>query len=414
MISRILQVSLVTSYLREVIEGDDLLQDVWIEGEVSSFTIAASGHAYFTLKDSQALIDGVMWRTTRVRQNYAPKVGDLVVAHGSVSIYDRMSKYQLKTDVVQPAGVGIFQLQLEQLRQRLEAEGLFEPSRKRPLPLFPRRIGVVTSATGAVWHDIQQVIGRRYPLVELILSPAAVQGSIAPASMIRALRAITDAGDIDLVVIARGGGSMEDLSPFNDEQLVRAIFSSPIPVVSAVGHENDTTLADFVADQRAPTPSAAAEMIVPDIDDLRALAMELERRASRAMAIELVEVRRSMDLLRQRLSRASPVALVSRQRVEIADMQGRLVSGMKRMVERKRHQLELARSVLDALEPVAMFRRGYAIVSIEGDRTPVRLVRALDADQLVRATFADGSALARVVSTTASDRVVATEGGNHD
>lgn len=271
MSSRILGISLLTSYLREVIETDELLQDVWLEGEVSNFTVAASGHAYFTLKDSQAVIDGVMWKATRARQAYAPKVGDQIVAHGSVTIYDRTSKYQLKADVVQPAGVGILQLQLEQLRQRLEAEGLFDPSRKRALPLFPRRIGVVTSATGAVWHDIQHVIARRYPLAELILSPAAVQGAAAAASMIEALAAINDSGNVDLIILARGGGSIEDLWSFNDEQLIRAIFSSRSPVVSAVGHETDITLADYVADLRAPTPSAAAEMVVPDIRELEAL-----------------------------------------------------------------------------------------------------------------------------------------------
>ncbi|MDQ3541102.1 MAG: exodeoxyribonuclease VII large subunit [Chloroflexota bacterium] len=413
MSSRILKVSLLTSYLREVIEADDLLQDVWIEGEVSSFTVAASGHAYFTLKDSQAVIDGVMWKTTRTRQSYAPKAGDQIVAHGSITIYDRSSKYQLKADVVQPAGVGILQLQLEQLRQRLEAEGLFDPSRKRSLPLFPRRIGVVTSPTGAVWHDIQHVIARRYPLAELILSPATVQGATATSSLIAALRAINEIGEVDLIVIARGGGSMEDLWSFNDELLVRAIFSSKRPVVSAIGHETDTTLVDFVADARAPTPSAAAEMIVPDIRELRAYAKELQRRGHRTITAQLTDLRRTTVLMRQRLVRVSPAGEISRQRLELTEIRARIMSAMLHSVERKRHDLELQRRVLHALDPAALLHHGYAFVSIEGDSAPVRNIATLEKDQHIRATFNDGSALAKVLSTRAADPAVTTNRGDH-
>lgn len=413
MSSRILKVSLLTSYLREVIEADDLLQDVWLEGEVSSYTVAASGHAYFTLKDSHAVIDGVMWKMTRARQSYAPKLGDQIVVHGSISIYDRMSKYQLKADVVQPAGVGILQLQLEQLRQRLEGEGLFDPSRKRALPLFPRRIGVVTSPTGAVWQDIQHVVARRYPLAELVLSPAIVQGATAPASLITALRAINDHGDVDLIILARGGGSVEDLWCFNDEQVVRAIFSSRLPVVSAVGHETDTTLVDFVADLRAPTPSAAVEMIVPDIRDMEALVVDLQRRALRATTTELGELRRAVGHLQQRLSRLSLAQHILRQREELTDVQARLVSGITHTLERKRHQLELQRTVLRALDPAALFDRGYAFVSIEGEAAPVRKIASLQTDQRIRATFNDGSVVARVESISANERVDRAQRGHH-
>lgn len=405
MSSRILNVSLLTSYLREVIEADDLLQDVWLEGEVSSYTVAASGHAYFTVKDTHAVIDGVMWKMIRARQSYAPKVGDQIVVHGSISIYDRMSKYQLKADVVQPAGVGILQLQVEQLRQQLEAEGLFDPSRKRALPLFPRRIGIVTSPTGAVWQDIQHVIARRYPLAELVLSPALVQGAAASASLIRALERINDYGDVDLIILARGGGSVEDLWCFNDEQVVRAIFSSRLPVVSAVGHETDTTLADFVADLRAPTPSAAAEMTVPDIRDLEALIIDLQRRAFRATTTELEELRRRIEHLQQRLSRASPARHISSRRVELAEVQARLVSGFGRSLERKRHGLELQLSVLHALDPTALFARGYSFISVEGETAPVRNSASLQPDQHIRATFNDGSVLAKVEAITSTEYV---------
>lgn len=414
MSSRILGISLLTSYLREVIETDELLQDVWLEGEVSSFTIAASGHAYFTLKDSQAVIDGVMWKTTRARQAYAPRVGDQIVAHGSVTIYDRTSKYQLKADVVQPAGVGILQLQLELLRQRLEAEGLFEPSRKRALPVFPRRIGVVTSPTGAVWRDIQHVIARRYPLAELILSPAAVQGAAAPASMIEALRAINDSGDVDLIILARGGGSIEDLWSFNDEQLVRAIFSSTSPVVSAVGHETDTTLADYVADLRAPTPSAAAELVVPDVRDLEALVEDLQHRTLRATTADLSASRRTVELIQQRLARVSPMRQIEQRREELLIARARLIAGATRSIEGKRHGLELDQSVLQALEPAALFDRGYAFVSREGNPAPLRNVATLQEGERIRATFTDGSAVAQVLTTTPSLRVRTGQRGYHE
>ncbi len=414
MSSRILKVSLLTSYLREVIEADDLLQDVWLEGEVSSYTVAGSGHAYFTLKDSQSLIDGVMWKTTRSRQVYAPKVGDQIVVHGSVTIYDRASKYQLKADVVQPAGVGILQLQFEQLRQRLEAEGLFDPSRKRPLPFFPRRIGVVTSPTGAVWHDIRHVVARRYPMTELILSPAIVQGAAAPSSIIAALRAINEIEDVDLVILARGGGSIEDLWSFNDEQVVRAIFSSRLPVVSAVGHETDTTLADFVADVRAPTPSAAAEMIVPDIRDLEALVVDLHRRALRATVGEVAALREGVEALQQRLGRVSPMQHTFRRRQDVSQAQARLVAAATRSIERKRSDLDIRGSVLQALDPEALFKRGYAFISLDNAVAPVRSVAALREDQRIRATFGDGSAVARILETVPSAPVVESHRGHHE
>lgn len=413
MSSRILKVSLLTSYLRELIEADDLLQDVWLEGEVSSYTVAGSGHAYFTLKDSQSLIDGVMWKTTRSRQIYAPKVGDQIVVHGSVTIYDRASKYQLKADVVQPAGIGILQLQFEQLRQRLEAEGLFDPSRKRSLPLFPRRIGVVTSPTGAVWHDIQHVVARRYPLVELILSPAAVQGATSPSSLVAALRAINEVEDVDLIVVARGGGSIEDLWSFNDEQVVRAIFSSRLPVVSAIGHETDMTLADFVADLRAPTPSAAAEMIVPDIQDLEALVVDLHRRALRATVGELATLRGDVEVLRERLARVSPMRHTFRRRQELAGARTRLVAAASQALERKRHALDVRESVLHALDPEALFNRGFAFISLENAAAPVKNAATLERDQRIRATFGDGSAVAQVLTTVPNAVIAKSHRGYH-
>lgn len=414
MSSRILGVSLLTSYLREVIENDDLLQDVWIEGEVSAHTVAASGHAYFTLRDDTSVIDGVMWKPMRVRQAYSPTVGDKMVVHGSMTIYERASRYQIKADVVQPAGVGILQLQFEQLRQRLEAEGLFDPARKRPLPAFPRRIGVVTSPTGAVWHDIRQVLGRRYPLATLVLAPAVVQGLAAPPAIVRALQAINDHGDADLIVVARGGGSSEDLAAFNDESLARAIFASRLPVVSAIGHETDVTLADLVADLRAPTPSAAAEMIVPDIRDLRELTVDLQRRQRLAVNERVGDRRVEVLQLHQRLLRRSPQPSLAHRRNEVEQLRSRLSRSAGWNLEHRRHALQMERTRLQLLSPSAQFSRGWAWMTKDGDTRPVMGVASLRDGDRLRASFADGSVLAEVIATALARPDSATRRGTHD
>jgi exodeoxyribonuclease VII large subunit len=404
---------LLTSYLRDVVESDELLQDVWIEGELSSYTVAASGHAYFTLRDDRTVLDGVMWKPMRLRQMYTPAVGDQAVVHGSITLYERASRYQVKADVVQPAGAGILQLQFEQLRQRLEAEGLFEPDRKRPLPLFPERIGVVTSPVGAVWHDIRQVIGRRYPLVELLLAPATVQGTGATASILSALETLNATEGLDLVVVARGGGSAEDLSTFNDERIVRAIFASRLPVVSAIGHETDITLADLVADLRAPTPSAAAEVIVPDVRELRALVVDLRRRQHAAVSSLTSDRRMVVRSLRQRLDRSSPHSALRGWRAEVVEIRSRLSRAAAWQVAGQKHAVELAQARLEALSPAAQFSRGWAFVTHDGGGTPVRSIAALGHGDRLTAALADGAVTARVIETRAGQPEPATLRDDH-
>ena len=259
-------VSQVVSYMNELLAYDDVLQDIWIEGEIPQVTISAAGHAYFTLLDGNNSLRCVMFRNARGMEHLQD--GAAIIAHGRMSIYEARGDLQLVVDIAQPEGVGELQLKLEQLTHKLEQEGLFDPSRKRPIPEFPRRVGVITSETGAVWHDIQTVTARRYPLVELVLAPTLVQGDRAAAGIVEAFRAMNSEPGIDMVIVARGGGSMEDLWPFNEEAVARAVFSSQAPVISAVGHETDHTICDLVADLRAPTPSAAAELAVPDRAEL--------------------------------------------------------------------------------------------------------------------------------------------------
>ena len=397
MSSRIIRVGLLAAYLRELVETDDVMQDVWVEGEISSFTVAGSGHAYFTIKDESAAIDAVMWKQTRARQSFQPRVGEQVVVHGGATIYEKNTRFQIRTDVIYPAGAGILQLQLEQLTQRLAAEGLFDPSRKRPLPPFPSRIGVVTSESGAVWHDIQQVVQRRYPLVELVLAPAVVQGDRAPDSVVNAIQRLQTA-DVDIIVVARGGGSAEDLWAFNDERIARAIFASGIVVVSAIGHETDTTVADFVADVRAPTPSAAAELIVPDIAGLSLFVDDLRSRSLGAVTDTVDAYRRDIAHLQHRIALLSPRAQIGAMHVSLDAERRRLRTAAHHAIERRGLELELASALLHAVDPSSLLNRGYAHISRDDSGEPIRSAAMLNQGDRVRLAFADGNARATVDS----------------
>ena len=352
-------VSQVTGYIRDLFAYDDVLNDVWIEGEVFNMTRSAAGHSYFTLRDSRNALRCVLFRSGRGGQHLVS--GAQVVAHGRIGIYETRGDLQLVADVIQPEGVGELQMRLEELQLRLEREGLFDESRKRRLPAFPKRIGVVTSPTGAVWHDIRNVLSRRYPLVELLLAPAMVQGDAAAATIVEALSALNDEPDVDAVIVARGGGSLEDLWPFNEEAVARAVFASRHPVVSAVGHETDTTICDLVADLRAPTPSAAAELVAPDRDEIlmrvngvaRAIHTSAVRRAERVAA--------DLDAQRQRLDRAAPSA--DDLRIRVDDTLNRAAELLERRIERYQTRVSAATPRLRALSPADTLRRGYAIVA---------------------------------------------------
>lgn len=418
MSGQVLGVALASAYLKQLIESDDLLSDCWIEGEITELFQSRQGHVYFTLCEGTTTLRSVMFRGNALRQRRTFQAGEQVVAHGRFSIYEQQGRYQLIADSVQPAGLGIQALQFELLRQKLEAEGLFEESRKRPLPVSPRCIAVVTSADGAVWHDIQNVLKRRYPLAHLILSPATVQGKDAPTSLVAALERVIHDGRAELVIVGRGGGSADDLACFNDEQVVRALFACPIPTVSAVGHETDWTLCDLVADLRAPTPSAAAEMVSPSILDLFDEIDDLATRLSDATDRHLSTQRGRSDRLKDAVLRQSPLSSIRDHLPYLEQFDVRIGAAGHASIERDLSETRLLRTraghawsgltnerhwrvslrevSLRSLEPRAVLERGYALVALNGDGIPARSVREAKPGQSARISLSDGELTAKV------------------
>ena len=357
----------VASYLRELFDTDPHLRDVWISGEVSNVNRPASGHVYFSLKDARSQLRCVFFvRRGGPGTATADQIehGRAIVAHGNISLYEQRGDLQFYVDFVQPEGVGALQMEFERLKAKLDAEGLFDESRKRALPRFPRRIGVVTSPTGAVFQDICNVLGRRWPLAEVVLAPAPVQGPDAVPAIVGGIETLQRERDIDVIIAGRGGGSLEELRAFNDEHVARAIFASTVPVVSAVGHETDTTIADFVADRRAPTPSAAAEIVAPDRFDV---AVRLAVAAGTMDSQVRHSLRAGHDGLRscvQHMDRRAPDVRAERQRIDEA---ARRAESSVEQRHRQRVQ-EVGGCVwrLRALDPFATLERGYAVVQRNG------------------------------------------------
>ncbi len=366
---RILRVSELNRRVRSLLDADPTLTDVWVEGEISSPSFPASGHCFFTLKDAASQLRAVLFRDDLARSAVRPQHGMAVICHGRVRAYEAQGVYQLYVESLTPAGAGDLHARYEQLRARLAAEGLFDERRKRPLPRWPRRIGVVTSPVGAVWQDIRNVIRRRYPLVELVLSPTVVQGDTAAPAVVRALQRLYARPAIDVVILARGGGSLEDLWVFNDERVVRAVVASPVPLVVGVGHESDVTLADFAADLRAPTPSAAAELVVPDGTQLPAILGRLRDRASTALLARVADRRAVLRNEGRALLGAGPDLAAARQRA--GDLVDRGQRALAQRMVRERAVLDGMLAGLQALGPAATLARGYAVAR----RSDGRIVR---------------------------------------
>ncbi len=371
------RVSWLARYLSELIESDLRLSNIWVEGEVSNLTRSSAGHLYFTLKDEEAQLRCVMFRRSH---GGAPiENGAQVLAHGNVSFYEARGDLQLIVDFVQPAGVGVWQAQFERLKEQLEGEGLFDPARKRPLPQFPRRLGVVTSPTGAVLHDICQVVGRRWPAAEIVLAPTAVQGPEAVPGIVAALRGLNAERDVDVIILARGGGSMEELWAFNEEAVARAVYGSRAPVVCGVGHETDYTIADYVADMRAPTPSAAAEMAVPNHADVwrrvEGLALSLQAWTGGQVS----QGRAAIGQVVHRLRLAQPDAGQWRQR--LSGLVLAVEVAMERATARRGERVSSFAAQLRSLDPRRTLARGYAVVQMREDKrvvTSVQQVRGRD------------------------------------
>ena len=386
-------VTQVTTYLRGSLDRDAFLNDLWVSGEVSNLSRSSAGNLYFTVKDADSQLRCVMFRSESGGDMLAN--GGAVIVHGRLSLYPARGEVQVYVDLVQPEGTGELYLELERLKVRLEEEGLFNPTRKRPLPAFPSKVGAVTSPTGAVFHDICNVIERRYPLAEVVLSPTLVQGGQAAPEIVAAIRALNDLGDIDVIIVARGGGSLEELWPFNEEAVARAIYASHVPIISGVGHETDTTISDMVADRRAPTPSAAAEIAVPDATRLQGQVAVLQRDAISAMNRLTAQHRQALEIAVQRLRAASPQVEAGKQRVD--DLTQALARGLTASLNLARERFAGTERRLASLDPRAVLQRGYAVVQRAADGSVVTSAAQVKSDDELSVTVHDGSFGARAV-----------------
>ena len=382
-------VTQLTRYLRELFENDEYLQDVWIQGEVSNLSRPSSGHLYFTVKDNASALKCVMWRNTVLRQTYIPRDGDAIEVHGSVSVYETAGQYQLYADQLRPAGEGLLFQEFLRLKSRLEAEGLFAEERKRPIPQWPHTIGIITSPTGAALRDILNTIRRRYPSVRVVLAPTAVQGEEAPAGIVAGLEKLNHLVHTDVIILARGGGSIEDLWPFNDERVARAVAISQSPVISGVGHETDFTIVDFVSDLRAPTPTAAAELATPNRIDLQADLSDTHLRIGRAAQSIIQNNRWQISRVENRLRLQSPEIRIRSGRQRLDDLIHRASATTLHIL--RLHQVQLAgrQARLASLNPEAVLNRGYALL-----RTPdgkiIQSVSRVTIDEIVEAKLKDG------------------------
>ncbi|MBP7401878.1 MAG: exodeoxyribonuclease VII large subunit [Clostridia bacterium] len=393
---RAVTVSQLNRYVKSLLEKDAALSRILVTGEISNFKPHPSGHLYFALKDDESQVSCVMFKGQASGLRFRPENGQKVIVRAKASLFERSGGFQLYISEMDVLGVGALHLAFEQLKQRLEKEGLFKPERKRPLPLLPRRVGVVTSPSGAVIRDILHVLGRRYPNFRLILYPVAVQGPGAARSIADAIRRMNEAGLADVLIVGRGGGSMEDLWAFNEEIVARAVHDSRIPVVSAVGHETDFTICDFAADYRAPTPSAAAEVVMPRKADMAERLDEYRNRMRRGIV-------HKVDTARRRLERAAgsrilqdPAELVNRRQMSVDLLGQRLLTAQQSRIAGVSRRLSMVCGKLDALSPLKVLARGYGMVTDRATGRSVLSVRQTSPGQFLSVTLADGSLGCRV------------------
>ena len=355
--THILTVTQLTIQIKNLLEGN--FPDIWVEGEISNLSIPQSGHAYFTLKDEQSQIRSVLFRSSQRFLKFTLQHGMQVICRGRVSVYEPRGEYQLIVDYIEPKGIGALQLAFEQLKAKLEKEGLFDLDHKRPLPLLPQRIGMITSPTGAAIRDMLRVIKRRHPKMHILIYPVPVQGIEAAPGIVEAIQYFNQGQNVDVMIVGRGGGSLEDLWAFNEEAVARAIYASKIPVISAVGHETDYTIADFVADLRAPTPSAAAEMVVKSEESFREFISSLESSLIKS-------IRQQIDLTRASLREftrllGDPRRLLEQYVQRVDELTGRLATGLRHHVRRDRALLTALTAGLDHLNPLGILSRGYSV-----------------------------------------------------
>ena len=388
-------VSQLTAYLQQLIADEEALRDLWVLGEVSNATKATSGHFYFTLKDAFASLRCVMWRQQVSYQLFLPKNGDLIIAHGYLDIYPPNGTYQLYADNLIGVGAGVLYQEFLYRKAKLEKEGLFDAQRKKPIPAFPRKIGIVTSLKAAALQDMLNTLRRRFPLAEVIIAPASVQGDDAVPTLINALKLLDQEIKPDVILLARGGGSTEDLWAFNDETLVRTIASLETPIVTGIGHDTDFTLADFASDLRAPTPTAAAEMVTPNLTDIQVSLQNLAQRLQNAISNRLSTQRDRLSQLAHRLSLSSPLNQVNVARQRLDEWSRHLELHLTHTIQQKHLKVELFAHRLASLNPSTILKRGYAIL-IKPDGEIVRSVAQVRVGASIQARLKDGQFDARV------------------
>ncbi len=385
----------LNSYIKTLFENDRVLGSVTVKGEISNFKAHTSGHLYFSLKDGDGQIKAVMFRSSAARLKFKPEDGMKVSVHGSVCVYQENGTYQLYVSAMSPDGVGALWQMYERLKEKLSSEGLFREEYKKPLPRFPRAVGVITSPTGAAVRDIINVSGRRYPLAKIYVYPSLVQGDTAPESLIKALDYFEASGLVDVIIIGRGGGSIEDLWAFNSEALARRIFSHTVPIISAVGHETDFTICDFVADMRAPTPSAAAEIAVPDINELKMRIDTLSDSCTSLLKRRTERLRERFEYIKGASILSAPVEIFDRKKEALSDLTEELSSLINEKISTKRAAFLLKAERLDAINPLAVLLRGFSIV--EGKDGTVKSIKDARVGETVSVRMSDGRLRAEIL-----------------
>ena len=392
----VLSVGEANRYVKMLMDNDSLLSSISIQGEISNLKYHSSGHLYFTLKDPEAEISAVMFRSAAANLKMRVTDGMRVIAYGRISVYEKSGKCQIYVSAMVDNGIGVLQLEFERLKKMLAEEGLFDEQRKRPIPKFPRCIGIITSPTGAAVRDMINVTGRRWPSTKILLFPSLVQGEQAPNSLCLGLEYLNATNACDVIIIGRGGGSIEDLWAFNDERVVRSVAASSIPVISAVGHETDFTLCDFAADLRAPTPSAAAELATPDADEIKLRLDELIGRAE-GIALSVLNVKRgAVSELSKRLELSSPSGRLELERKQLSLVSERLEQTIARTIQKNRERFSVLATELGAINPLAVLGRGYSYSQKDG--SVVASIEQISVGDKIDIRFSDGIAEAEILS----------------
>lgn len=394
----IFTVTELNQFIKDLLDNVPPLTDLLLRGEISNYKMYPSGHHYFTLKDGQCAVKCVLFKGSAMKLRFRPENGMQVIASGRISVYPRDGAYQLYCTGLSPDGVGDLSVAYEQLKEKLRLEGLFDEAHKKPLPPYPQRIAIVTSPAGAAIHDMIRILRRRYPIAKVLLLPVRVQGTEAPAEIAGAIRYANRHQLADVLITGRGGGSLEDLWAFNDERVARAIYDSEIPVISAVGHEPDVAISDFVADRRASTPSNAAEIAVPDMAELLRWLDGAEMRIARGVTRQLSAARERLDTLAQKRVLTDPMALVADKGMQLDHVQHRLAAAMRAVTDRENGRFAALAASLDALSPLRVLGRGYALAQTE-DGTVLRSAAQTAAGERIRVRLAQGQLVCDVAET---------------